>query len=1489
MFFNKKSKKQATLPFPGTAQLIEGKSSLDKILADSNTKSFNNDDFSAAVGYAMAGNRAAAFIDEFNLNSFTSYLDKPFSLVIYCNQNNLSQNSHLNSLDNSFVLFPKNVQELLDYSLIARKISELALVPGVIVYDSINFTTALQTVIAPDLKLISSFLGNVDDIIDTPSESQKILFGKNRLRTQAMVDVNKPLGIGVNHDRDVNLKLSAVKDSYFKNHLSKIIKFVFTEFKELTGRVYSGINYYEVDDSQYVIAANGPMVNKLVEYADWYRKKHSVKLGIIDLSLAGPFNGSQLSHYIKKKKGLTVLCDIKQPVFENSLTASIKNMLNKAWENGRNKNDNLPHKGYAVFNSPKDQPLIFEGFYDSTLNEIDEIHAIVENMMQNENGSKLFFTGFDASIDQSRFPKLETLQQILKKSYPEIEQLALPVKNISTDAQAGTSRKACIFASVSQDIIDVGTPLAKAFEKSELYNIQTSLNEQKSALMPLHEFTMLYTSLENEPPFSLKNPDIMLMSELQFKNNLSTLAENGALVINTHFSDEKLWLELGEKHRRIIREKNLSLFTLNTAEIAKEIDIIPGSMEHLKLCALIGALYKVDPLLGNLKFGVHLNNFKKVLKSGELFDSQISEKVNAIKRGYNFTSQIEWQQLPELSGLKAPETEAPWTVKQVTKSDGSIFDLARSWDSVGYLFNNNQQNHALADPFLASNTLPARSSAFRDMSEMKEKIPEIIPEKCTGCGMCWSQCPDSALPVHVMNTTDIISTVLTNAASNGTKLIQMQRMADNLAKQAYKLFSTDEMRNFLTTKDLLSEAFNHLSKKMGLKGEALEKVEAEFELFLAELNAMPLIKTHSFFDQAHNDQKGSGQLLSIVVNANACKGCGSCANVCPDNAIEMLDNNADILALYRKNFSFMQTMPDVTTEKIEKFISAENQKSILNKLINKRAYFTLPGGDNAYPGSGVKAAVHLMTATIESTMNARFELFINKLDQLISQLESKIQGDLISTVQINEFEDFGQRLSELNENDITEETLIGLTKSDQTNNKIDARQIKKLTGFVQKLTAIKNEYSSASNGNGSARMSMVVNSERLLEWSAVYPYNPFSHPWLNASGNNLATTVEGLFEGITEKLQQSFKLIRIAELELNDKYSPRDHDAFFKSFSWNDFSIEERELCPPAILLLDQQALEQQSFKSISSLLNSEKPLYISVINNMVGSTSEIGHEIALWALSQHNSFVLQSTPANPGHLMDGITQLMSSNKPGFMHLYACEPYVQGIEKDQAYTHEQRAINSRVFPLFKYNPYSSDYFIERFDLSGNPDLELDWQSEDKNRSKQSITIAEWAIHEKFYKDEFHTLAKRSWNEKMVPLEEYLEIDSSEAKTFIPYINITDSKNALHRIQVSNKIAKMARKHLNTWNLLQELAGIRVHDREYQQQKFDQKLEAELSRQKTNLEAEYNAQIMQVQQDHWQTYHGRLRDKLTAIYNSNKGEDTVSKTLAEYAKSEKREA
>src|SRR6266481_3340462 len=50
-----------------------------------------------------------------------------------------------------------------------------------------------------------------------------------------------------------------------------------------------------------------------------------------------------------------------------------------------------------------------------------------------------------------------------------------------------------------------------------------------------------------------------------------------------------------------------------------------------------------------------------------------------------------------------------------------------------------------ADLALARSLVPAGTATLRDFSNISPEIPEYIPENCTGCMDCVTQCPDTAI------------------------------------------------------------------------------------------------------------------------------------------------------------------------------------------------------------------------------------------------------------------------------------------------------------------------------------------------------------------------------------------------------------------------------------------------------------------------------------------------------------------------------------------------------------------------------------------------------------------------------------------------------------------------------------------------------------------------------------------------------------------------
>ena len=88
-----------------------------------------------------------------------------------------------------FQLFAKNVQHVADLNIIAHRIAELALTPGVIAQDGFLTTHLIESLYLPERNLIRDFLGRPDDIIDTPTPAQKIIYGDQRRRIPEVLDV----------------------------------------------------------------------------------------------------------------------------------------------------------------------------------------------------------------------------------------------------------------------------------------------------------------------------------------------------------------------------------------------------------------------------------------------------------------------------------------------------------------------------------------------------------------------------------------------------------------------------------------------------------------------------------------------------------------------------------------------------------------------------------------------------------------------------------------------------------------------------------------------------------------------------------------------------------------------------------------------------------------------------------------------------------------------------------------------------------------------------------------------------------------------------------------------------------------------------------------------------------------------------------------------------------------------------------------------------
>ena len=91
-----------------------------------------------------------------------------------------------------FQLFAKDAQSAADLNIIAHRIAELALTPGVIAQDGFLTTHLIESMLVPERELIAEYLGRPDDMIETPTPAQRIIYGDKRRRIPMLWDVDNP-------------------------------------------------------------------------------------------------------------------------------------------------------------------------------------------------------------------------------------------------------------------------------------------------------------------------------------------------------------------------------------------------------------------------------------------------------------------------------------------------------------------------------------------------------------------------------------------------------------------------------------------------------------------------------------------------------------------------------------------------------------------------------------------------------------------------------------------------------------------------------------------------------------------------------------------------------------------------------------------------------------------------------------------------------------------------------------------------------------------------------------------------------------------------------------------------------------------------------------------------------------------------------------------------------------------------------------------------
>jgi pyruvate-ferredoxin/flavodoxin oxidoreductase len=840
-------------------------------------------------------------------------------------------------------------------------------------------------------------------------------------------------------------------------------------------------------------------------------------------------------------------------------------------------------------------------------------------------------------------------------------------------------------------------------------------------------------------------------------------------------------------------------------------------------------------------------------KFGKLGADVVEDNLRVIRRGWEEVREIDVSHLHDSGPIAKGVPHIPEVMDRLSVRPG-LGDPGRFWEQVCFVCKTGQDG--IADPFAAISAIPAATSSIRDMTDVRFEVPEFVADKCTGCSQCWIECPDAAIPGLVSDIDAVIAAAASQAeAEAGRSLDRLRQATPHLAKECRRLLKEEAFTSFDAT---LARAYETLAPKLAPAAERRVELDADFEPVRTLLAGFPLAKTAPFFDLPERREVGSGGLLSITVNPETCKGCNLCVAVCPENALVTVKQDEEAIAKLRRNWELWKRLPD-TPDRYVNVTDLEHGIGVLPSLLLKReTYRSMLGGDGACMGCGEKTAIHLVVSTVNSLMHPRVEAYVHKLDHLISGLDAQARQLIASEADIDEVSHAAGEHVDIPLSGPKHET------------------VEHISGMIHALKDLRWRYTEGPSGQGRAPCGFSNATGCSSVWGSTYPYNPYPFPWVNHLFQDAPSIAIGLFEGHMRQMADGFIAVRRAELQLEGEYDPDVHEEWFSHFTWNGFNDEEFDMCPPVFAVGGDGAMFDIGFQNLSRLLASGKPIRVIVLDTQVYSNTggqactsgffgqisdmsafgaehhgkeEIRKELALIAIAHRGAYVLQSSQALPSHLISGVIDGLHSKRPAVFILHCPCPPEHGIGDQSAARAAKLALESRAFPLLRYDPDAGRGWADNLSLEGNPALDEIWPSYDlayldeggeEQRMTLPFTLADWCATEGRFKKHFRKAPPDVDPEELVPLHEFVLMTPDERGERKPFIWTYEADRRLGHLLVDPEMVRLAESRLHVWGQLKQLAGLDVPDavRERIRETFEEEFETRVE----TLRAEYEAKL-----------------------------------------------
>src|SRR5271169_2321270 len=726
------------------------------------------------------------------------------------------------------ILFGKDAQQVADQALVLRRVTELSLTPGMNVQDGFLTSHLERTFYKHESELMREYLGAPDDMIDCPTEAQRVLFGPKRRRVPAMIDLTNPVLLGPVQNQEHYMQGVVARRNNFTEPILQFLEEAYKDFGELTGRHYGLITQYKTEDADTVFVSLGSAAENIEAAVDYLRERRNAKVGSIHLNVFRPFPEAAVVRALAGKRNVIVLERTDEPMAgDNPMGRDIRTALTKA----------LVTQGHAAEASfpavtPDRMPRLFAGIYGLGSRDFRPEHVL---------GAYEFATGtrtrkdgkgvadgvsfFVLGVDHPYEVKSDDTPSLLPEGA-----VAVRFHSIGGWGAITTGKNlGAIIGDLNDLLYERDKIVDELGNPKEIIHVSANPkygSEKKGA--PTAYF-MVAAPERIRVNCDLRHVNVVLCCDpkaFMHTNPLDGMSAFGCLVWESDEEGEQAWERLPLWARRQIIDKKIHVFTLPGFQIARQATDRADLQLRMQGNAFLGAFFRVSPLLAD--FRITPEQFREVVhhqyveKFGRFGDAVVNSNMEVMTQGFERVREISVGEmeapdrstlrgealLPVLSGgdggdchagcrsVPIPATQHARTPVMQVATFNAAFRAG-----LGY----NQPSTAYA----SVGVMAAGTGDTASKYVARRETPLFIPENCTQCMECIAVCPDTALPNCSQDVETVLRTAVSNYVTDSGERAKMFRSLPEIETRTRALMRDAVAKNEKTSfQDLVREVTN---------------------------------------------------------------------------------------------------------------------------------------------------------------------------------------------------------------------------------------------------------------------------------------------------------------------------------------------------------------------------------------------------------------------------------------------------------------------------------------------------------------------------------------------------------------------------------------------------------------------------------------------------------------------------------------------------------